>query len=70
MQSFSFYVPVTILQCFTFPNIKIELCKIDVTSSNVLELQKGKSRDMSGQESKLAPAREMYYYGQYASLNK
>ena len=29
--------------------------KIDVTSSNALEVKKGKSRDVSGRDPKLAP---------------
>ena len=44
--------------------------KIDVTSSNALEVKKGKSRDVSGRDPNLEPAREMYYGRGYASLNK
>ena len=43
---------------------------MDVTSPNVLDVKKGKSRDVSGQDPKSAPAREMYYGGGYASLKK
>ena len=35
-----------------------------------LKIKKGKSRDVRGHDPRLAPAREMYYGGGYANLNK
>ena len=57
--------------CIEYNRIEtFKKCKIDVTSSNALEVKKGKSRDVSGRDPKLASAREMYYGRGYASLNK
>ena len=43
---------------------------MDATSSNALEIKKGKSRNVLGHDPRLAPAKEMYYGGGYANLNK